>query len=190
MQFGLRTLLFVVLLLVMMVLSYVLLFKPMNDQRDRMIADTKAKQQKLNDLAGALARTRDMSAEIKNLKMAIDFLTGKLPQETEMEKVLKDVWDAAKNNNLTVKSVRNGKVVEGSNYNEQPIRMVIEGPFNPGFFKFLAQVEQMPRLTKIKQMKIDDPKADHPDAKNNGWITADMELTIYYEPTQKVVVSQ
>jgi hypothetical protein len=48
----------------------------------------------------------------------------------------------------------------------------------------------MPRLTKIKQMKIDDPKADHLDAKNNGWITADMELTIYYEPTQKVAVTQ
>src|SRR5579862_4688088 len=184
MQFGLRTLLFVVLLLGMLVLSYPLLFKPLNDQRDQALQDTKNKQQKLADLAGAMAHTKDMPAEIAKLKTAIDFLTSKLPAETEMEKVLKEVWNAAKDNGLTVKSVRNGKVVEGTSYNEQPIKMVIEGPFHPGFFRFLSQVEQLPRLTKIKNMKIES------DEKNTGAISADLELTIYYEPTQKMAVAQ
>ncbi len=62
--------------------------------------------------------------------------------------------------------------------------MVIEGQFYPGFFKFLSDVEQLPRLTKINEMKIDA------DDKNNGSITADLTLTIYFEASEKVAVAQ
>lgn len=184
MQFGLRTLLFVMLLLGMLVLSYPLLFKPLNLQRDAAIAETKAKQQKLSDLNSAMAHTHDMKAEIEKLQKAIAFLEGKLPKETEMDRVLQDVWKAAKDNNLNIKSVRNGKPVDGSSYSEQPIRMVVEGQFYPSFSKFLSQVEQMDRLTTIKDMKIDA------DPQNNGAIVADFTLTIYYESSQKVAVAQ
>ncbi len=184
MQFGLRTLMFVILLLAMVVLSYPLLFKPANAQRDAAILETKDKQEQLNKLAGAMQHTKDMNLEIENLQKAIKFLRGKLPQEQEMDKVLNEVWKAAKDNNLNVKSVRNAKPVIGDNYSEQPIRMVVEGPFYPGFFKFLSQVEQLPRLTKINDMKIDA------DEKNNGFITADLTLTIYYESSTKVAVAQ
>src|SRR3954447_6136220 len=186
MQFGLRTVLYVILVLGMLVMSYPLLFKPLNEQRVKAVADTKLKQQKLADLASAMRQTQNMPAEIAQLKKAIDFLTSKLPAQTEMDKVLEDVWKAAKDNKLTVKSVRNGKAIEGPNYNEQPIRMVIEGPFYPGFFRFLSQVEALPRLTKIKELKIEP---DHDD-KKNGMIVADFELTIYYESTQNVAVAQ
>ncbi|HSV16482.1 MAG TPA: type 4a pilus biogenesis protein PilO [Tepidisphaeraceae bacterium] len=186
MQFGLRTVLYVVLVLGMLVMSYPLLFKPLNEQRAQAVADTKLKQQKLADLASAMRATQNMPEEITQLKKAIEFLTSKLPAQTEMDKVLDEVWKAAKENKLTVKSVRNGKPIEGPNYNEQPIRMVVEGPFHPAFYKFLSQVEQMPRLTKIKEMKIEP---DH-DEKKNGVIVADFELTIYYESNQNVAVAQ
>jgi len=184
MQFGLRTLMFVVLLLGMLVLSYPLLFKPLNQQRDQARAETKDKQEQLNKLAGAMAHTKDMNLEIENLRKAITFLRSKLPQEQEMDKVLQEVWKAAKDNGLNIKSVRNGKAILGDNYSEQPIKMVIEGPFNPGFYKFLSAVEQLPRLTKINDMKIEA------DEKNNGSITADFILTIYYEASGKVAVAQ
>jgi Tfp pilus assembly protein PilO len=100
-----------------------------------------------------------------------------------MDRVLQEVWQAAKDNNLSIKSVRNSKPIEGTNYSEQPIRMVVEGPFYPSFFKFLNAVEQMDRLTKIKEMKIDA------DEKNNGAIIADFTLTIYYESSEKVAVA-
>lgn len=184
MQFGMRTLLFVVLLLGMLVLSYPILFKPLNERREARVKKTADEKQKLSDLAGAMAQTKDIAEEIKKLQGAIDFLTKKLPAETEMDTVLHEVWQAAKDNNLTVKSVRNQKVVEGVNYNEQPIRMVIDGPFYPGFFKFLSTVEQLPRLTKIKDMKIDA------DEKVAGAIEADLTLTVYYEPSTKVAGAQ
>jgi Tfp pilus assembly protein PilO len=185
MQFGLRTLLFVVLLLGMLVLSYPLLFKKLNQQRDDALADTRQKRERLEALAGAMRDNASMSSEIDKLRTAISFLESKLPKETEMDRVLQDVWKAAKDNNLNIKSVRNAKPIQGAAYSEQPIRMVVEGPFYPNFFKFLSSVEQLDRLTKINDMKIDND-----DKSANGSITADLTLTIYYEPSQKVAVAQ
>jgi type IV pilus assembly protein PilO len=184
MQFGPRTLLFVLLLLAMPIAAYMLLFKPLNLQKEAAIQDTRVKQQKLTELAAAMARTKDLPAEIENLKKAIAFLESKLPEEKEMDRVLQEVWEKAKSNKLNIKSVRNPKAVQGPNYSEQQIKMVIEGPFYPGFFKFLSDVEQLPRLTKINDMKIDA------DEKNNGAITAEIVLTIYFEASQKVAVAQ
>src|SRR5689334_22208648 len=105
MHFGLRTLLFVVLLLGMLVLSYPMLFKPLNDARDKALADTRKNKQKLADLAAVLSHNQNMPAEIERLQVAIRKLQDKLPSETEMDKVLQDVWRAAKDNNLTVVSI-------------------------------------------------------------------------------------
>jgi len=184
MQFGFRTFMFFALLLAMMVLSYPLLFKPLNAHRDTLIQETRDNQSKLDKLADDMAQTKSVPHEIERLKDAIKTLTDKLPAETDMETVVQDVWKSAQANQLTIKSIRNGKPVEGANYNAQPIRIVIYGSFKPGFFQFLTDVEQMQRLTKIKQMKIEA------DDKNNGAITADLELTVYYEPSQKVAVTQ
>jgi Tfp pilus assembly protein PilO len=189
MQFGFRTLLFVMLLLGMLVLSYPLLFKPLNEQRDRAITETRQKQAKLASLDLATKTNDGLKGEIEKLRTAIAFLEGKLPKETEMDRVLQDVYKAAKDNNLNIRSVRNAKPIDGPTCSEQPIRMVVEGPFYPSFFKFLSTVEQLDRLTKIKEMKI-DANPDKEDRSKAGNITADFVLTIYYESSQKVAVAQ
>jgi Tfp pilus assembly protein PilO len=184
MQFGLRTLLFVVLLLGMLVSSYPLLFKRLNEQRQQAIDQTKDKQDQLNKLAGKLAMApQDIKAEIDTLHSAITFLHDKLPQEQEMDKVLTGITKAAADSSLNVKSVRLGaKPVQDDNYSSQTARMVLEGSYD-GFYKFLSNVEQMPRLTKINDMKIEA------DPKNNGAVMADLTLTVYYEAS-KVAVAQ
>jgi type IV pilus assembly protein PilO len=185
MQFGPRTLIFVVLLLAMPIAAYMLMFKPLNLQKDAAIQETAQKEQKLQDLASAMARTKDLPAEIESLKKAISLLESRLPEEKEMDRVLQEVWEKAKTNNLNVKSVRNAKAVVGPNYSEQPIKMVIQGQFYPGFFKFLSDVEALPRLTKINEMKVEA------DEKNNGAITAELTMTIYFEANgEKVAVAK
>jgi type IV pilus assembly protein PilO len=185
MQFGPRTLIFVLLLLAMPIAAYQLMFKPLNEQKVKAIQETEQKEKKLQDLAGAMARTKDLPAEIESLKKAISLLESRLPEEKEMDRVLQEIWEKAKANKLNVKSVRNAKAVQGSAYSEQPIRMVIEGPFYPGFFKFLSDVEALPRLTKINEMKITA------DEKSNGAITADLTMTIYFEANgEKVAVAK
>jgi Tfp pilus assembly protein PilO len=189
MQFGWRTFVFVVLLLAMLVFSYPLLFKPLREQREQALRQIAEKQQKLRDLENLRQNTAITRKEVAQWQDAIKTLEHRLPAATEMDKVLNDFWEKANANKLTVKSVRNGKAVEGPNYDAQPIRVLIEGPFNggpsrPGFYNFLSQIEAMQRLTKISEMRIET------DPKRNGYMIADVALTVYYEGTEKVAVAQ
>jgi Tfp pilus assembly protein PilO len=161
-----------------------MLFKPLNQQREDALRETRAKREKLAALDGVTEGNKNLTQEIDKLRTAIGYLESKLPKETEMDRVLQDIWKAAKDNNLNIKSVRNAKPVESGSYAQQPIRMVVEGSFYPSFFKFLSTVEQMDRLTKINEMKVDTDEKS-----NNGSIVADFTLTIYYESSQKVAVA-
>src|SRR3954468_15245234 len=107
MQLGWGTFLFVVLLLAMLVMSYPLLFRPLNEERDRALEITANKQQKLNALAAKAAENQSSPEDIQKLQDAIKLLETRLPKATEMDKVLQDVWEAARVNKLVVKSVRN-----------------------------------------------------------------------------------
>jgi type IV pilus assembly protein PilO len=184
MQFGPRTLFSIVLLLAMPIAAYMFMFKPLNEQKMHVIEDTQQKQEQLNGLTTALARTRDLPGDIEKLRKAIAFLEAKLPQEKEMDGVLREVWQIAEKNGLNTKSVRSLKPVQSASYCEQPIKMVIVGPFAPGFFNFLRDVEQLPRLTRINEMHL------LADDKNSGVISAEVVLTIYFEAGQKVAVAK
>ncbi len=66
------------------------------------------------------------------------------------------------------------KAIPSVSYSEQPIRMVISGPFG-GFYNFLRSVEGLPRITRISEMTLEkDPKVE-------GQMTADFVLTIYFD---------
>ena len=88
---------------------------------------------------------QDLPSEIEKLRKAISFFEGKLPEEKEMDKVLREVWQIAEKNGLTTKSVRSLKPVAGNDYSEQPIRMVITGGFG-GYYNFLRDVEGLRAL--------------------------------------------
>src|ERR1043166_2279563 len=106
MQFGPRTLFSIVLLLAMPIAAYMFMFKPIEKQRDDARDNIRMKKEQLSEVATALARTKDLPAEIEKLKKAIDFLEHKLPQEKEMDGVLNEVWKIAEKNGLNTKSVR------------------------------------------------------------------------------------
>jgi len=184
MQFGLRTLLFVVLLLGMLVLSYPLLFKPLKPAARQALADSRQKRERLETLAGAMKDNASMSTEIDKLRTAISFLESQAAQ--------------GNGNGPRPPGRVEGRQGQQPEHQERAERQADPGrgfqraadphgrgrPFYPSFFKFLTSVEQLDRLTKINDMKVD---AD--DKSTNGSITADFTLTIYYESSQKVAVA-
>jgi Tfp pilus assembly protein PilO len=177
MQLGLKTFVFLLLLVGMLVMSYPMLFKPLNEHEAQLIEDTRDKREKLARLEQATAEVKDLQQEIDKLKKAIGFFESKLPEEKEMDKVLREIWQQAEKYGMHVKSVRNQQVVAGQSYSEQPIRMMITGPFD-GFYKFMRSVEQMPRITRVGDMKVEA------DDKNSGAINADLILSIYFEQVE------
>jgi Tfp pilus assembly protein PilO len=67
------------------------------------------------------------------------------------------------------------KKVPASQYMELPILWELTGNFD-GFYEFLLDLEQMPRLTQIRQMNI--KRSDQ----QNGAMSATFTLSVYFRP--------
>jgi Tfp pilus assembly protein PilO len=172
------------MLLVLPAASYQWMFKRLDADVAMAKADIAEKKQKLQDVASKMANTKDVAAEVEELKKALEFCESKLPAEKDYNKVFDEVSNLAVKSGLTSKSVRLLKVVQGPEYSEQPIKMVLTGSFQKGFYPFLAQVERLQRLTRIDEMKISS------DDRTPGQATVEMVLTIYFDAARKVAVAQ
>ncbi len=174
MKIGLRELAFLGLIAAMVATSAIGI-KKMIDRRDFCLADRDTKLKVLNDLRQSTAGIKDLEHKIDELKSAITFFEGKLPQEKEMDKVLKEISQMAEANALQTKKVESRKSERAANYSEMPIEWSMSGDFN-GFYAFMLQLEKLPRITRVTNMaltKITD---------RDGMMQAKVTLRIYFEP--------
>lgn len=174
MKFGIRELLFLSVMLGLVGASYFVFNKSKAKLAD-FRKDTEAKQKVLNDLRQSTAGIVNWDQKIEELKKAITFFESKLPPEKEVDKILTAVSQMATANALETKSVKPMKSERASSYSEQPIEMSLSGNFN-GFYVFLQQLENMPRITRVTNMalnKITD---------QDGAMQAKLTLSIFFEP--------
>ena len=174
MKFGIRELLFVVILGGLLCASYFFVFTKKNAERVALRADTAKKEKALASLRQATAGIDDLARKIDELQQAITFFESKLPQEKEVDKILKEVWQMAEANALQTRTIKTLKTERSANYTEQPISLSLSGDFN-GFYAFLLQLEKLPRITRITEMdltKIND---------RDGEMEATMTLSIFFE---------
>lgn len=175
MRFGFREMIFVVAMLGLLGCSYFLVFQKANLKREALQADVNTKLQSLANLRQATAGIEDMGRKIDDLQQAIDFFESKLPQEKEVDKILKEVWQMAEANSLQTKTVKTLRAERAAGYSEQPIQMTLSGDFN-GFYAFLLQLEKLPRITRVTVMDL--KKIEQHD----GEMTANVTLSIFFEP--------
>jgi len=174
MKFGFRELIFLTLMIGLVAASF-FVFNKSKAKRDWTEADTQAKKKVLADLKQSTAGVVDWSQKIAELKQAISFFEGKLPQEKEIDKILKEVWQMAEANALTTRTVKTLRTERAANYSEQPIEMSLSGDFN-GFYVFLQQLENMPRITRITNMALTKM------TDRDGSMQAKLTLSIFFEP--------
>jgi Tfp pilus assembly protein PilO len=186
MKFGLREVIFFVLLAAIPVGSWWFVFRPGNRRNAEMMVQIQSRQAKLQALNKATASLGDLKAEIASLDKAVTFFRSKLPSEKEIDKVLQEVWQLAEQNNLTTKSIRTLKTTDDSMvadptgpYAEQPISMQLEGPF-AGYYGFLLALENQPRIMRIQQMTLEK----HPTGAQ-GTVKADCTVSIFFERGQE-----
>ncbi|MGH7180047.1 MAG: type 4a pilus biogenesis protein PilO [Tepidisphaeraceae bacterium] len=175
MRFGIRELVFVGLMLGLLGSTYVFVFKKSNVRRDQKVAEIQSMDKSLANLRRATTGIDDMNRKISELQQAISFFQSKLPQEREVDKILKEVWQMAEANSLQTKTVKTLKSEYGPSYSEQPIQMSLSGDFR-GYYAFLLQLEKLPRITRVTQMKLE--KINERD----GEMQAQMTLSIFFEP--------
>lgn len=175
MKFGLRELILVSAMIGLLVCSYLFVFAKANQKQADLEKQTVAMRTKLTNLAQATAGIDDLGAKIDELQQAIDFFEKKLPAEKEFDKILKEVSQMAEANSLQTRTVKTLKSEKGPSYSEQPIQMTLSGDFT-GFYAFLLQLEKLPRITRVSQMKLEKIND------REGEMTAQLTLSIFFEP--------
>lgn len=146
-----------------------------------MRADTRIKRKALVDLGVATAGIDDLNHKAKDLAKAIEFFKSKLPQEREMDKILDELSNIASENDLKTRTIKPLKIERSVGYSEQPIQLSLSGEFG-GFYQFMLQLERLPRVTRVMQMQLHKNQKD-------GEVTADITLSVYFEPAVGGVAS-
>ena len=170
-----RQLVFFIVLLALPVASYFLVFKPQNVVIEKAKKEIELKESKLDKLREYTARTADLAKENDQIKAAIETIQSRLPSGKEMDNVLRQVSGIANKAGLTVPNFKKSDKVQTAGLAlEQPTDIEMLGDFD-GFYKFLLDLEKLPRITRIPDMEI--KRMD----KGNGEMKAKFVLSVYYE---------
>jgi len=174
MKYGLGQLLAVMLMLTLLGASYFFVFKPAADKRAARQADIAAKTKALAELKQATAGIANIEQKIDELQRAIRFFESKLPQEREIDKILREVWQMAEANSLQTRTIKTLKSERSAGYAEQPIEVSLSGDFT-GFYSYLLQLEKLARITRLSQMKLEKI------TDREGEMKAQLTLSIFFE---------
>ena len=175
MKFGLREIVIVNLILGLMAVAWFGIRKA-EHRKQALREEMTVKQQELTELDEATADVEDLSRRIDELQQAIDFFEGKLPREKEVDKILRDVWEAAEKNRLEIRRFETLRTVRGSHYSDQPIKLELAGDFE-GFYQYMLELEQLKRITRVTQMDLTKMQD------RNGAMEAELVLSIFFEPS-------
>ena len=183
MRFGLRELIFLVVLLAVPVASWWYVFRPRNTEIAQARMEIEIKQTKLDKLREVAKRIDDIGLAIEQGREAVELIEAKLPNRDQVEDILEKVWQLAKRNHLNLKSVKSEKPVPATLYMEQPLRVSMTGRFD-GFYQFLLEMENLSRITRVPRMKLEriTETGGLNDAEfDTGLMRADFTLSIYFE---------
>jgi Tfp pilus assembly protein PilO len=150
------------------------MFKPVNANLNQQKAKVQAQMAKLQELEKATKAARDLDAQMAQLKDAISFFDSKLPPHSQIHKVLEQVTLIAQKQGLKTKTIQTLKKNDCSGYIEQPIKMELYGNFD-AYYSFLLELEQMPRITKIREMDLKK------DQYSEGVTTASFVVSIFFQ---------
>jgi type IV pilus assembly protein PilO len=192
MRFGIREIIFLIVLLAVPVASFVYVFKPRNEQITSAKVEVEEKESRLNQLREMTAKLEDIGREIERGRESIEVIEAKLPSQQDVEVVLEQVWQLAKANSLAVRSVKSEKMVDSATYRELPLRMILEGSFD-GFYEFLLELENISRITRVHSMKLVRLTGTQTPTGENaspGTMRAEFTLSIYFEDSNATETAQ
>jgi type IV pilus assembly protein PilO len=175
MKIGIREILLIVLMLGVIVGSHLFAFSRADMKRRELRADIRKWDKELADVDLLTAGVEDMNLKAADLQHQIEFFRSRLPQERMMDKILDELSNIASENSLKTKTIKPLKIERSPGYSEQPIQMSMSGDF-AGYYQFLLQLERLPRVTRVMQMTLHKNQRD-------GEVTADMTLSVYFEPS-------
>lgn len=175
MKLGIREVTIVLVVLGVLAGAYFLGFARMQSQRAFLLNDIEKKQNTLEQLRKANASAAQIEKQLQRLAATMDYFDSRLPQEREVEQILREAWMLAESTGLTTNTVKPQKTVKGGGANEQPIEIDFKGNY-PGFYDFLCRLERLDRITQLRKLELRKM-----DSLTNE-MSAKLTLSIFYEP--------
>ena len=174
MKFGLRELVLLAVLLAMPVASFFLVFQPQNAAIDRAQGEIEHKERLLDQLRVESSRNDDLRRANEEIQTRIADIEARLPSNKEVDRIIRQVSQVAIGAGLASPAMKNAKPVEAALYWEQPLELESQGDFK-GFYRFLIELERLPRITRIPDMKLKRRPGE------NGRMDIDFTLSIYFQ---------
>ncbi|TSA56978.1 MAG: hypothetical protein D4R45_00045 [Planctomycetaceae bacterium] len=169
-----RKVVFFVLILGVAVVGYQYMIKPANTHLAEVKSRVDTKFAQLAKFQQATAAAEDLTKQLEQLKEAIGFFESRLPPKSQIHEVLEQVTVIAQKEGLEPKTIRTLTEKDNSGYIEQPLKMELVGNFN-SFYSFLLELENLPRIMKIRELKLEKQKTDE------GQIAANFIVSIFFQ---------
>ncbi len=174
MTHRLRKVVFFILLIGLGYVAYQYMIKPANRHLAEQQGRVQMKLTKLAELEKATALAKNLNKQLEQLENAIAFFESKLPPTSEIDKVLQDITVIGEKHGLKSKRVLTLKSKDSNGYIEQPLKMELEGDFD-SFYSFLLELEKLPRIMKIRELKLDRT------TKLDGKVAANFIVSIFFQ---------
>lgn len=175
MSSAIRKLIFVVLLLGVSAAGYQYMIRPANQKLAEARQRVSGQRAKLAEFEEATVKAEDLNKQLTQLDEAVRFFESKLPPTSEIHKVLEQVTVIVQSQGLEPKMIRTlSRKEDNSGYVEQPLKMELVGNFN-SFYSFLLEIEKLPRIMKIRELKLQK------DKDGDGQVTADFIISIFFQ---------
>ena len=175
MSSAIRKLIFVVLLLGVSAAGYQYMIRPANQKLAEARQRVSGQRAKLAEFEEATVKAEDLNKQLTQLDEAVRFFESKLPPTSEIHKVLEQVTVIVQSQGLEPKMIRTlSRKEDNSGYVEQPLKMELVGNFN-SFYSFLLEIEKLPRIMKIRELKLEK------DKDGDGQVTADFIISIFFQ---------
>ncbi|MDX9911493.1 MAG: type 4a pilus biogenesis protein PilO [Phycisphaerales bacterium] len=174
MRFGPRELLLLLVIVAIPVASWFLVFNPQNKRITEKKAEIEHKRELLERLRAETSRNSDLERANAETAATIRTIEARLPTNKEVDRIVRQVSTLAVDSGLQSPGLKSAKPVNAALYMEQPLEMKTSGEFE-GFYGFLIDLERLPRITRIPDMKLER------DSKGDGQMKCEFTLSIYFQ---------
>lgn len=167
----------------MPLICYMVVFRPQNEAIAAAKSEVDHKASMLAKLKDETARNTDLAKANEQLSSTVRAIEARLPSGKELDALVKQVSNLAVSAGLQPPTLKMLPPLQAADYMEQPIEMQVDGSFK-GFFTFLSQVEKLPRITRIHDMKLIDAGREDIEIK------VEFTLSIYFQDMRRVAAGE
>lgn len=164
--------------------SYFTVFRPTQNQIDRAKSEVQHMRSILEKLKEEAAKNEDFERANEELQKSVAFIEERLPTNQEIDNVVRQVSQLAIDSGLAPPGIKTNKPQPAGIYQEMPIDMETAGSF-AGYQNFMVQLEKLPRVMRIHNMKIvGQDRMSSQQEKNAPEVKVSFTLSIYFQADQ------